>query len=160
LRLPAFQDAISALAAVGVDADLRPINAAALAAVGQWTSRRVAWPWHVMAADWRRNHPDRFEVAVWRDGVLCGLALGRPAPAAAHLSLYYIERNPDPKNPLRGKVTRIVIDALSAYGIVLGKTEMRLIDPLPALVPFYCSPPFGFHLVAPVREAPYCSRSI
>ena len=87
LRLAAFQDAMSALAVVGVDADLRPINAAALAAIGQWTTRRVAWPWHVMAADWRRNHPDRFEVAVWRDGVLCGLALDCPAPAAAHLAL-------------------------------------------------------------------------
>jgi hypothetical protein len=43
---------------------------------------------------------------------------------------------------------------------VLGKTEMRLVDPFPALVPFYCSPAFGFHLVTPVREPPYCSRSI
>jgi hypothetical protein len=26
--------------------------------------------------------------------------LGSPAPTAAHMSLHYIERNPDPANPL------------------------------------------------------------
>jgi hypothetical protein len=76
------------------------------------------------------------------------------------LGLHYIERNPDPKSPLRGKVMRTVIDAPGAYGVVLGKSETRLIDPLPALIPFYCSPAFGFRLVTPAREAPYCSRSL
>jgi hypothetical protein len=160
LRDVAFRAAEVDLAAAGISADLRAIDAAAIAAAGQWTGRRVAWPWHVMAPDWRRNHPARFEVAVWQGDVLCGLALGRPAPTAAHLSLHYIERNPDPESPLRGKVTRTVIDALGAYGVVLGKTEMRLVDPLPALVPFYCSPAFGFRLVTPAGEVPYCRRSI
>jgi hypothetical protein len=160
LRDAVFRAAGADLAAAGMPAELRAIDRSALVAAGEWSDRRVAWPWDVMAADWRRNHPDRFELAVWRDGVLCGLALGHPAPSAAHVSLRYIERNPSSANPLRGQVTRIVIDALGAYGVVLGKTEMRLVDPFPALVPFYCSPAFGFHLVTPIREPPYCSRSI
>jgi hypothetical protein len=113
-----------------------------------------------MAADWRRNYPSRFEVAIWQGDILCALALGRPAPTGPHLSLHYIERNPDPANPLRSKVTGAAVAALRRYALVLGKTELRLVDPLPALVPRYCSPAFGFHLVTPVTGGPYCSRSI
>jgi len=61
---------------------------------------------------------------------------------------------------MRGDFASIVVAALGSYGVVLGKTEMRLIDPLPALVPFYCLPTLGFRLVAPAGEVPYCSRSI
>jgi len=89
--------------------------------------------------------------AVWQ--------LGAPAPTAAHMSLHYIERNPDPANPLRGQITGAVA-ALRAYPIVLGKTEWRLVDPVPDLVLRYCSPAFEFHLVTSVRGGPYCSRSI
>jgi len=160
LRHAAWQDAAAALASAGITAELRPIDVAALAAVACWRDRRVDWPWHLMIPDWRRNYPGRFEVGIWHGGVLCALAIGRPAPKASHLSLYYVERNPDPANPLRGKVTGAVIDALAAYAIVLGKTELRLVDPLPALVPRYCSPPFGFRLVTPASGGPYCSRSI
>jgi len=160
LRGVAFQDATAFLLAAGVRAELRPIDAAALAAAELWTGRRVGWPWHLMIPDWRRNYPKRFEVAIWRDGVLCALALGRPARKAPHLSLYYLERNPDPANPLRGQVTGAVLATLRAYAVVLGKAELRLMDPLPALIPRYCSAAFGFHLVTPAAEAPYCARSI
>jgi hypothetical protein len=101
LRDAAFRAAGADLAVAGMPAELRAIDRSALVAAGEWSDRRVVWPWDVMAAHWRRNHPDRFELAVWRDSVLCGLALGHPAPAAAHVSLRYIERNPSSANPLR-----------------------------------------------------------
>jgi hypothetical protein len=148
------------LAAAGRPVELRSIDAAALAAVEQWTGRRVAWPWHILAADWRRNHTNRFDVAVWCRGELCGLGLGRPAPAAAHISLHYIERDPDPTNALRRKFAGVVVTALASYGVVLGKTEMRLVNPLPALIPFYCSAAVGFVLVTPAHGGAYCVRSI
>jgi len=75
------------------------------------------------------------------------------------MSLHYIERNPDPANPLRGQITGAVA-ALRAYAVVLAKAELGLVAPLPDLVPRYCSPAFGFHLVMSVRGGPYCSRSI
>jgi hypothetical protein len=160
LRDLACQAAMHDLAAVGIHAELRGIDAAALAAAAQWTDRHVAWPWHTLAADWRRNHPNRFEVAIRQNGVLCGLALGRPAPTAPHMSLYYLEADPNPANPLRRRVTRGAVAALLQYAALLGKTELRLIDPLPPLVPFYCSPAFGFELVTPGKGVPYCRRSL
>jgi len=156
----AFREAERTLADAGVVAKLRAVDAAAMAAVAQWTCRRVHWPWHVMAQDWRRNYPARFEVALWHGDMLCALALGRPARVAPHLSLHYVERNPDPENPLRSQVTGAVVAALRAYAIVLGKTELRLVEPLPQLVPRYCSPEFGFYRVTPARGGQYCARRI
>lgn len=160
LRRLACQDAKADLAARGIEVELRAIDASALAAFETWQGRYVAWPWPEMTADWRRAHPDRFELAVWRGDVLCALAIGRPSPSAAHMALYYMEGNPDPGHPLRGKVAATVITALRAYAIALGKTEMRLVEPLPEVVPFYCSPRMGFELVSPRGETPYCRRSI
>src|ERR1700726_540765 len=45
------------------------------------------------------------------------------------------------------KVAATVITALRAYAIVLGKQELRLVEPLPQLVAFYCSP-------APIAGSP------
>jgi hypothetical protein len=156
----AFQAARAVLVEGGVNADLRLIDATALAAFNAWSSRRVAWPWPEMAADWRKRHPERFELAVWSSGILCALAIGRPSPRAAHMSLHYLEGNPDPGQPLRHKVAAVVFTTLEAYAMALGKHELRLVDPIPALIPFYCSPGVGFELVRPHSEAPYCRRSI
>jgi len=160
LRHLACQAAGADLAVAGLAVDLRPIDAAALDAFRTWSPRRVAWPWPEMIADWRRGHPARFEVAVWRDGILCALALGRPSPKATHMSLHYLEANPDPGHPLRRKVAAVAITALDAYATVLGKHELRLVDPLPALIPFYCSPGMGFELARPHGETPYRRRSV
>ncbi len=113
-----------------------------------------------MSRIWLRNFPERFDPAVWHGGALCALALGRPSPGPSHMALYDVEANPDPAHSLRGKVVPAALAALQAYAIALGKTELRLVDPLPALIPFYCSPALGFELVTPRREATYCRRSI
>jgi hypothetical protein len=131
LRREAFQRTQADLAAVGVAVEMRAIDATALEAFKTWPPRRVGWPWPDMAADWRKAHPDRFELAVWSGGILCGLAIGRPAPRAAHLSLYYLEGNPNLGNPLHFKVANVVIAALRAYALAIGKTESRMVDPSP-----------------------------
>jgi hypothetical protein len=76
------------------------------------------------------------------------------------MALHYMEGNPDPGNPLRRRVATAVLTALEAYATVLGKTEIHLVDPLPEVIPFYCSPNMGFDLVSQRGEAPYCRRSI
>ena len=160
MRRLVFQQAQEELAEAGIGVDLRPIDATALEAFRAWPPRRVAWPWPDLAADWRKGHPDRFELAVWSGGTLCALAMGRPSPKAAHMSLHYLEANTEPGHPLRRQVAFVVFTALDIYATALGKHELRLVDPLPAVIPFYCSPKMGFELVRPRGEAPYCRRSI
>ncbi len=160
LRRVAFRAAETDLLAAGIEANLHGIDAEALGAFANWSDRRVSWPWQDMAAEWRRDVPERFELAVWRDGILCGLALGRPSRGPSHIALYYVEGNTDPAHPLRRKLVSATLAALRAYAIALGKAELRLVDPLPALIPVYCSPALGFELVTPRKEAPYCGRSL
>jgi hypothetical protein len=160
LRHLAFREATANLAAVGIRAELRALDASALDAFTFWQGRRVFWPWPEMAADWRRGYPERFELAVWSGSTLCALALGRPSSSPSHLSLYYLEANPDRSHALAGQVATIVFTAMEEYATILNKGELRLVDPLPEVIRFYCSPAHGFELVSPHREAPYCRRSI
>jgi hypothetical protein len=99
------------------------------------TNRRVDWPWGHAAPDRRSGNPGRFELAAWSGATLCGLALGRPSNGPSHLSIHFTEGNPDPAHPLRGKILPIVLAAGLAYAIALGKQELRLVLPLPALIP-------------------------
>jgi len=137
LRRRACAEAEHALAAAGISAELRGIDASALDASTSWADRRVAWPWPSMAADFRRGHPDRFELAIWCQDVLCGLALGRPSPGPSHLGLYFMEGNPDSTHPLCKQVTAVTLTAMNAYAAALGKLELRLVNPFPQLIPFY-----------------------
>jgi hypothetical protein len=160
VRRSVFQEVQGELSAAGIGIELRPIDAAALAAFETWQDRLVDWPWPQMIADWRRSWPERFELAIWSGDILCGLALGRPSPGPSHMSLHYMEGNPDETHPLIWKVTAVVTSALEAYAIALGKAELRMVDPFPEMVPFYCSRVMGFELVTPRRGVPYCRRSI
>jgi hypothetical protein len=159
LRRLAFEAAECDLAEAGIEVALRFIDAAALAASDGWHSRRVTWKWNDLASYWRRGRPERFEVAVWNNGVLCGLALGHPSKGPSHLGLHFIEGG-NPNHPLRGELALIVIAAMRSYAVILGKQELRLIDPLPEVIPFYCSPEVGFELVRPDGDRPYCRRRL
>lgn len=148
------------LVANGIVAELRPIDARALDAfASHWQGcpdRRLRWPWPDMRARFHRDYPARFELSAWSGNTLCCLALGRPSASSLHCGLHYLEGNPDPQHPLRGRVAALAITALQDYTVALGKREMRLVEPLPALVPYYQR--FGFRLVTPKREAQYLTR--
>ncbi len=119
-------------------------------------NRRCAWPWREMESDFRHAEPSRFDLAVWSGDVLCGLAVGRTR--ADHCRMDYLEGSPIPGHPLMGRVVLIAAAALVAYATALGKSEARLVDPLPALVPYYEGR--GFKLANPKGEARYCSWRI
>lgn len=125
----------------------------------QWAAhpaRQVAWPWEVMAPDQRRRLPTRFELALWSGDVLCGLAIGRVG--SSYCSVEYLEGSPVAGHPLRGQVIPAALTALLAYAKVLGKAEMRLVEPLDELVPLYEAR--GFLLVVPKGERRYCVRIV
>lgn len=162
-RAEAFAAAQAKVTAAGIAAEIRPVvDPAALDAfAADWRdhpARRVAWPWPEMLARFRRDYPARFELAVWREGRLRALALGRPSASPLHCAVHYIERDPDPGGPLRSRVVPVVLEALQSYAETLGKAELRLMEPLPGLVAYYQR--FGFNLVTPKREAQYLVRKV
>jgi hypothetical protein len=127
--------ATAALAPTPVRLDV--ISPAALQAFhDQWAghpARRYPWPWATMLEDAKRNEPDRFEVSVWSGETLCGLGIGRTRQKFCHVD--FIEGSPDPAQPLKGSVAIVVSGAAVAYATAMGREEVRLNEPFPALVP-------------------------
>jgi hypothetical protein len=125
----------------------------------QWEShsdRRYAWPWAGIVAGIRRDEPSRFEVAVWSNDVLCGLAIGRTRMDYCRVD--YLEASPNPDHPLKGRVAVVAAGAAIAYATTLGKNEVRLMNPLPAVVPHYLA--LGFALANPTDATQYCCWKI
>lgn len=125
----------------------------------QWAghpARSVAWPWNAMVVDYRHHHPSRFDCAVWSGNVLSGLAIGRTG--SAYCSIEYLEGSPVVGHPLKSQVIPAALTALLAYATVLGRGEMRLVEPLAPLVPIYETR--GFLLVERRGERPYCVRRV
>lgn len=125
----------------------------------QWArhpARPVAWPWDAMVADYRHSHPSRFDLAVWSGDALSGLSIGRKG--SAYCSIEYLEGSPVVGHSLKGQVIPAALTALLGYATVLGRAEMRLVEPLAPLVPVYEAR--GFLLVEPRGERSYCVRKV
>jgi hypothetical protein len=91
-------------------------------------------------------------VAVWSGDELCGLAIGKTRQQFCRVD--YLEGSPSPTHSLKGYVTVIVSGAAVAYATALGRTEVRLTDPLPEVIPHYQA--LGFVLAHMPGGTPYC----
>lgn len=111
---------------------LKPIDHAALTAAKPWReAQRIGWEWRSVLM----LTTNRFDLAVWHDGMLCGLAYG---PATAdRIAIAYLQGNPDPTHPLKGYVIDIAVAALEAQALAADAAEMRLPRQLPELVRVY-----------------------
>ncbi len=113
---------------------LRGIDAAALTAARAWLGpKRVAdWDWQDAT---KRPKPNRYELALWHEDWLCGLAYG---PATSRMvAIEYFEGDPDPTHPLKRRVTDLAIATLETQMFIAQAVEARLLGPRPALVSFY-----------------------
>ena len=120
------------------------------------------WNWDKLAHSVLRR-PSGFPIAVWSGDRLLALAVGRASRRRASrmrhtLSIHYVEAHPDPLHPLRGRVLRIVFNAAEEYGRLLGAKRLRLLDPLPELVPHYRS--MGFGIAGQYGRLVYLERRI
>lgn len=127
------------------------------------------WDWSHIHRVYRR-FKKRFEVAVWavvrrstspydEVRVLCGFAVGKPSRANHVLSIYFMERSPDPDNPLKTRILSIVLDTAMAHAMAIGSKQLRLVRPLPGIRPKYEA--LGFRFVeGRKRYAPYCVREV
>jgi hypothetical protein len=165
-RRTAFAEATRRLSDAGVapydelrliEIDLTVIHSAMLV---EWGSgRRVRWNWQELHARFKRNYPDRFELAVLCGNHICAFALGRPSKARTHCSLDYVEASPDQSHPLKGRVLPVVLTALERYCVAIGAHEMRIPEPLPGLIPLY-EDKYAFSVVKDPGGHPYWRREV
>lgn len=139
-----------------------PIDGDALNAwTQQWrphhrVSQPGGWRWPEQCQAFR-NVYNRFELALWHGDSLCGLAIGRPSRGRQALSVHLLEGCPAP-HPLKGAVRFCIMEAAQAYAEELECRELRLIRPLPDVLPYYER--MGFTLAKGMTRRPYCARLV
>lgn len=121
---------------------LRGIDDRALTESGKWElmrDRQVDWPWMGGYRNYSYSYPKRFELAIWYNDLLCSLSLGRPSYMGSRLRLEFIESRPE-EHPLRGRVTPIVVSVAEVYAVLIGASQLRIIDPVDRrLIEYYSS---------------------
>jgi hypothetical protein len=145
--------------------DLTWINDRALDAwERQWVPQLPAgkewsdWDWRGVAASRSPKLRRRFDVAVWSDDHLCGLAYGVPSLRRQNLTIRALQGSPVANHPLRGKILAIVHELAAMYGTALGCQELRFSKPLPGMIPYYEG--LGFKLARPQKGVIHCARPL
>ena len=103
-----------------------------------WRShkRLVKWDWLDQAQRWKRTDHSRLELAVWQDGELCGLMIGRTSKRKTIVYVLGIEGAPY-SHPLKGYIIPLALEVAEAYAVAVGAKELRLDKPAAILVARY-----------------------
>lgn len=133
---------------------LEAIDREALREAASWSGRRYPhWNWATFVRD--RGH-SRFELSIWIDTRLCGLAVGSRGPG--RLEIDYVEGEPARDGPLRGHVAEIAIACAELHAAAIDVSEVRIVRPVPALLAWYAKRGYR-DVVARGFEIEYISRS-
>ncbi len=123
------------------------INDLALHQSKNWkqnAARRVDWDWQEGYRTLSFRHPKRFELAIWHNGELISLSIGRPTYRCGSLRLDFLEASEENRSV---KVLPIVLVALTAYAVAINVDEIRLVQPINETVKKYYESA-GMHYVA------------
>lgn len=107
------------------------IDHTALSASTQWDAspnRRKDWDWIQGYHAFKFRYPKRFEMALWHQGKLASLTLGRPTYNGHRMRMDFIEGAPD--NPPDLKVFSFSLIAIEAYAEAIGAREVRIMNPV------------------------------
>lgn len=99
----------------------------------------------------------RIDLAIWCDDQLSGLVLGQVSKSKEYVTIDYIESLPVETHRLKGHILDIALFTTEQYATILNIRELRLIDPVENLIPYYQAE--GFELVT-AEKKPYCFRKI
>lgn len=104
------------------------------------------------------NEPDRLEIVVWGpEGRLCALALA--TTGGSFIKLGFLEGDPRPDCPLKGRRALIALEATQCYGQGRGKSELRIQPANDDLATMYVEN-YGFSLETRKGVDAYYKREI
>lgn len=113
-------------------------------------------PWGQIVGQ-ARPYLRRFTLAIWFEGRLYGLAVGRASRGKENVTIHYVERRSG-QNPFAGWVAMIVSDVADNYGKILGSQWVKIRNPVAGAIPKYES--LGFSLAGTYRGATYYQRRV
>ena len=114
--------------------------------------------------DWKRiysqiwNKPNRFDIAIWQESILCGIAMGHVSPAKREVCIRLLEAWSLPTNPLKGYIAPITFTAVEFYGRIFDSQLLKIKDPALGAIPYYEK--LGFSLAEPVDGSTYYAKEI
>jgi hypothetical protein len=157
LTQEAFEQALSPVYVWLDDIDRSALHAWSETWAGLHPSGYGAFEWGRIAARYR-HQPRNFQAALWADGILCGLAVGRVQRDHSRMSLDYMARKQNAPNPLAGQVTGIVAAAAIYYCAALEIPLLEIANPAPGLEKRYREA--GFTLAYKRGPTRYLARTL
>ena len=152
--------ALSIRSALRIDLRITPwSNKAERALKEQWPEdlRTVDWDW----PDKMRRHssPKDFKLVFWTpEDRLVGLSIAT-LPSDKYAVARFVEGDPRPCCPHRGKRVLFALEAISNYVQATGREELR-IHPLNATLASLYQDVYGFELVKPHKQESYYSKRV
>lgn len=141
----------------GLSIEATAIEYAMLEQTLEWENRRYQWNWFDFKRKFR-GVPSRFELMISVDRELCGIAIGKPSRGRRHLSVYFIEGNPDGTHPLKGSVLPLILEGATLYAEMLGCSYVRIIEPDKHLINKYEDN--GYLVAKGKRGRVYCEKGM
>lgn len=114
------------------------------------------WDWPTIV-EGQSNEVKAFDLAIWHNDQLCGLAIGRFTNASLRLDA--IEGRPSNDHPLKGAILALALETAANAAQLGGRPELRLMEPAEGLIETYVST-FGFRVEHSRNDAIFCVRSV
>ncbi|MCE2027308.1 hypothetical protein [Sessilibacter corallicola] len=103
---------------------------------------RSSWEW-VKEYPYYQNRPNRFEISLWRDNILCALCYGQTSVSGTRVRMNLIESTPIRPSPLRSRALPIIAFSAAVFADIVGADELWVLDPDPKLEGLYIKEGFS-----------------
>ncbi|KRR21926.1 hypothetical protein [Bradyrhizobium retamae] len=130
---------------------LRAIDDAAIAAAASWE-----FQWRRIMGQ-TRPFFRRFEAALWCNGNLYGLVVGRASRGPDNVTVHYLERAAN-DNPFAGFFAQIAVDAADNYAKLIGRQRVKLKNPVAGVIPTYQA--MNFSIAETIKGNIYYARQV
>lgn len=90
-----------------------------------------------------KNRPNRFELSLWRGGMLGALCFGQTSKAGTRVRMNLIESSPARPGPLGIAALPVLAYAAAIFADLIDATEIWILDPKPVLEEVYKREGFG-----------------
>ncbi|MGL5103079.1 MAG: hypothetical protein ACRC6N_11220 [Plesiomonas sp.] len=86
------------------------------------------WDWKKMVTK-RIKRCKKFDLAIWGEGMLCGLTLGMVTKGSKTVRMDYLQACPS-SHPLESKITEIAVSVAIAVGQRVGASHIAIFNPI------------------------------
>ncbi len=104
--------------------------------------KRGTWDW-AKEYSFYNKRPNRFEVSLWKGGILGALCYGQTSKQKAKVRMNLIESTPERPSPLGMKALPVLSYAAAVFAEIIGAEELWVLDPDISLEEVYKREGFG-----------------